>query len=282
MAFWVTQSNTGHQQHRKMKPHVGAGFPRDKTNSIRKRIAGQTYSYKLIHGLLVMPFSTLLETSVTKRYRAHMTFIMKTCLVYTSLRVCSSGIDRSCGLPKSPKVTRPFSTERLSMAGLPAENLPETVWKVNAKNGTIGRVKGGSIWTEGTYGDFVLDLEFKLRPHCNSGIFIRSDPQNPVQGGFEIQLIDSYKKRNRLPRLRPYTMPLYLQSIRSNLLWNGTASLFDAKAYDSNPLNGELVVNANIDHWTTPRQNPDGSKNKFRTALKDLPRTGNIGFQDHR
>ena len=46
-------------------------------------------------------------------------------------------------------------------------------------------------------------------------------------------------------------------------------------------LNGERVVNANLDRWTTPRQNPDGSKNKFRTALKDLPRTGNIGFQDH-
>ena len=46
-------------------------------------------------------------------------------------------------------------------------------------------------------------------------------------------------------------------------------------------LNGERVVNANLDFWATPRQNPDGSKNKFRTALKDLPRTGNIGFQDH-
>jgi hypothetical protein len=27
--------------------------------------------------------------------------------------------------------------------------------------------------------------------------------------------------------------------------------------------------------------NPDGSRNKFRTALKDFKREGYIGFQDH-
>ncbi|MCP4847224.1 MAG: DUF1080 domain-containing protein, partial [Verrucomicrobiaceae bacterium] len=27
--------------------------------------------------------------------------------------------------------------------------------------------------------------------------------------------------------------------------------------------------------------NPDGSKNKFKTALKDFKREGHIGFQDH-
>ena len=33
--------------------------------------------------------------------------------------------------------------------------------------------------------------------------------------------------------------------------------------------------------WDTPNKNPDGSKNKFKTALKDLPQIGHIGFQDH-
>ena len=27
--------------------------------------------------------------------------------------------------------------------------------------------------------------------------------------------------------------------------------------------------------------NPDGTENKFKTALNDLPKTGHIGFQDH-
>ena len=46
-------------------------------------------------------------------------------------------------------------------------------------------------------------------------------------------------------------------------------------------INGKQVQDVNIDDWDTPKQNPDGSKNKFKTALKDMPRTGHIGFQDH-
>ena len=46
-------------------------------------------------------------------------------------------------------------------------------------------------------------------------------------------------------------------------------------------INGKQVVDADLDQWTTGNQNPDGSRNKFKTALKDLPRKGHIGFQDH-
>ena len=37
----------------------------------------------------------------------------------------------------------------------------------------------------------------------------------------------------------------------------------------------------NLDDWTEPHLNPDGTKNKFRTAYQDMPRSGHIGFQDH-
>jgi hypothetical protein len=46
-------------------------------------------------------------------------------------------------------------------------------------------------------------------------------------------------------------------------------------------MNGKEVVDADLDQWTTARKNPDGTRNKFRTALKDLPRTGSIGLQYH-
>ena len=46
-------------------------------------------------------------------------------------------------------------------------------------------------------------------------------------------------------------------------------------------INGKQVVAADLDQWTTGNKNPDGTRNKFKTALKDLPRTGHIGFQDH-
>ena len=36
-----------------------------------------------------------------------------------------------------------------------------------------------------------------------------------------------------------------------------------------------------LDEWTEPNKNPDGTSNKFKTAYKDMPRSGHIGLQDH-
>ena len=45
-------------------------------------------------------------------------------------------------------------------------------------------------------------------------------------------------------------------------------------------VNGVKVAEADLSKWTTAQKNPDGSKNKFKTALNDLPKIGHIGFQD--
>ena len=143
--------------------------------------------------------------------------------------------------------------------------------------------KSGYIWTEKVYGDFVLDVEVKVSQRCNSGIFIRTDPKNAVQGGFEIQVMDTTGKKK--------------------LGKHDNGAFYDALAPSANPakplgkwnrfmitckgpeitvsINGTQVVNADLDNWTTGNKNPDGSRNKFKTALKDLPRKGHIGFQDH-
>jgi len=46
-------------------------------------------------------------------------------------------------------------------------------------------------------------------------------------------------------------------------------------------LNGEQVIDVDLNEWTEAHKNPDGSKNKYDTAYKDMPRVGHIGFQDH-
>jgi hypothetical protein len=47
-------------------------------------------------------------------------------------------------------------------------------------------------------------------------------------------------------------------------------------------LNGEKVIDADMDQWTEAGKNPDGSKNKFtKWALKDVPREGYIGVSFH-
>ncbi len=43
------------------------------------------------------------------------------------------------------------------------------------------------------YGDFVLDLEFKINAKGNSGVFMRvGDLKDHVKSGFEVQILDTY------------------------------------------------------------------------------------------
>jgi hypothetical protein len=152
------------------------------------------------------------------------------------------------------------------------------------EDGLLARKKGsGYIWTKDSYGDFVLNLEVKMSKKCNSGVFFRTDPKNPVQGGFEIQVMDTYGKdkpgKNDGGALYDAVAPTK-NAIKSAGEWN-TMQITAKGPNVTVVLNGEKVIEANLDEWTTSNQNPDGGKNKFKTALKDLPRTGHIGFQDH-
>lgn len=54
---------------------------------------------------------------------------------------------------------------------------------------------GDYLTTERTYGDFVLDLEFKFEPKGNSGVFMRvGDLEDHVTSGFEVQILDTHGK----------------------------------------------------------------------------------------
>jgi len=51
--------------------------------------------------------------------------------------------------------------------------------------------------TEREYGDFILDLEFKINRGGNSGVFLRvGDLQDHVESGFEVQILDTHGKEN--------------------------------------------------------------------------------------
>ncbi len=51
------------------------------------------------------------------------------------------------------------------------------------------------LWHEKQFGDFELDLEFKLPQGGNSGVFFRvGDVKNPVDTGLEVQILDSLGK----------------------------------------------------------------------------------------
>ena len=47
-------------------------------------------------------------------------------------------------------------------------------------------------------------------------------------------------------------------------------------------LNDQQIVDADLDEWKEAlHRNPDGTANKFDWVIKDLPKKGHIGLQDH-
>ncbi len=139
------------------------------------------------------------------------------------------------------------------------------------------------LWTDRAYGDFVLDLEFKVAQGTNSGVYLRtSDPYDPVQTGIEIQVGSLAPGR---PLGKGSVGGIYdLVAPRTNALkpddWNRYTITCEGPKI-SVVLNGQAVSEANLDQWTEARKSPDGTANKFTRAMKDFARSGLVGLQDH-
>jgi len=124
-------------------------------------------------------------------------------------------------------------------------------------------------------------LEYKTSEKANSGLFFRTDPKNAVQGGFEIQIASPglYSGKHIIGSLYDAKEPT-IAAGKPDGEWN-TMELTCKGPSIKAKVNGKKVIDVNIDNWKEPNKNPDGSKNKFKTALKDLPRTGHLGLQYH-
>ncbi len=160
--------------------------------------------------------------------------------------------------------------------------------KVKDKKGNL-RTRGmGYAWSKKTYGDFELTLSYKLSHGANSGVFYRADPKNPVQGGFEIQLMDNegFQKTHGKKDAKKLNGSFYDGKAPSSDPSNPVGQWNRLKLTCRGPkvtlaINGVSVFAVNVDDWKTPGKNPDGTGNKFKKALKDFPRHGHIGLQNH-
>ena len=157
---------------------------------------------------------------------------------------------------------------------------------------------GGNIWTTEQYGDFQLDLEFKVAEGTNSGVFIRTgDIDEYVQTSIEVQIHETSDGSNHGACGAIYDcLSPRLNMVKETGGWNQYTITCDKnKIYVV--LNGVQIIDMDVDLWTEPGQNPPiisqrwgGSgavsdtlitPNKFNTAIKDMPRAGHIGLQDH-
>jgi len=155
---------------------------------------------------------------------------------------------------------------------------PSPGWVVE-DGALVRKDRAGYLWTKERFGDFVLELEFKTEG--NSGVFIRTDDlKDPVQTGIEIQIYKPVGKPTKGSCGAVYNCLAPTKEMCRAGQWNRMTIM----ALDNELtviINGEKIIAMDVNQWTEPQKNPDGTKNKFRTALKDFKREGHIGLQDH-
>jgi hypothetical protein len=168
---------------------------------------------------------------------------------------------------------------------------PHHSWIVQEGVLTVTRAMDGKehnsdyLWTNETYGDFVLDLEFKVTEGTNSGIFFRTaDAKDPVYTGIEVQICDSYG-RSTLSRTGTAGAIYDCLAPTKNVIkprgeWNRCRLTCRGSRVEV-LLNGEEIIDMNLDEWTRAGANPGGTSNKFARAIKDFARVGYLGLQDH-
>ncbi len=146
-------------------------------------------------------------------------------------------------------------------------------------NGELVAGDHETLWTKESYGDFILDLEFKVAKESNSGVFLRSGDIKDVLKALEIQVHDSTdgSKYGMVAALYD-SMPPTKNMSKPVGEWNHFTITCKGPLITV-VFNGEEVLHADLDKWTEAHKNPDGTPNKFKTALKDYARKGPIGFQ---
>ncbi len=192
-----------------------------------------------------------------------------------------------------------------ALGDLPADGLPsshvqgDTVLLFNGKDltgwiarpgswavedGALARKGGGDIWCEQPFGDFELSLEFKFVAGANSGVFFRTgDIRDCVQTGIELQVLDSAAKtepdKHDCGAIYDCLAPAK-NAVKPAGEWNRLTLTCRGPRIKA-VLNDAPIIDMDLDRWTEAGRNPDGTANKFRAALRDFPRAGRIGLQDH-
>ncbi|MGA0559747.1 3-keto-disaccharide hydrolase [Larkinella sp. VNQ87] len=181
----------------------------------------------------------------------------------------------------SGKDWKPLFAADLSDAGF-----PKGIWSV--ENGVLTATEDIPIWTQKTYKNFVLDLEFKNAPGTNSGVFVYcSDTARFIPNSVEIQIADDYSEQwSKAPATwqcaaffghKPAAKPKLVKPAGE---WNRYTITCQGKKI-SVVMNGQLINKIDMNQWTSGKTNPDGTEipNWLNKPWASLPNEGHVGFQ---
>ena len=130
-------------------------------------------------------------------------------------------------------------------------------------------------YTAQHFGDFDLHIEVKLDDGANSGIFLRSKPNDPVYRGFEVQVLDDHGKpptKNGSGAIYDVVTPMFNMA-RPAGEWNSYEISVHGTAV-SVVMNGWKVIDTDLALMIEPY-------GKFKIAYARLPREGVLALQDH-
>lgn len=131
------------------------------------------------------------------------------------------------------------------------------------------------MFTGSQFRDFELHVEFKLEQGANSGLFLLAQSDDPVERGFEVQIIDDHGRRpnkHGSGAIYDVVTPMFNMALPAGD-WNSLDVRVDWPNIEV-VMNGWLVVKANFDQMGEPL-------GKFEMPYADLPREGRIMIQDH-
>ena len=136
-----------------------------------------------------------------------------------------------------------------------------------------------TLWTKESYGDFVLDLDFKVAKESNSGVFLHSWDIKNVLGSLEIQVHEnSDSSKYGMVGAIYDAQPPSKNMAKPVGEWNHYTITCKGSIVKV-VFNGEEVINADLNKWSEKGKNPDGTPNKFPKPLKDYAAPGPIGLQ---
>jgi hypothetical protein len=155
----------------------------------------------------------------------------------------------------------------------------DSSWKVVDGVLTSGEQRGTWLISDAEYGDFILEYEFLLTEHGNSGVALRAPAAgDPAFDGMELQMADF--RYNPDAKDSELTGGIYraiapTKQVYKPVEWNTCRiELVGSKLIVD--MNGERIQNVDLSDFTATVKRHDGSD---APPIRDRPRRGHLGFQ---